>query len=112
MAGSGTGQVTIAASASLSGALDLGDSRLKAVQMPSAWTAALLSFQVSADGVTYGVLKDTDGTEIQLSVDVNQCVNVYAPDFAPWRFVKVQSGLSSGAVTQTAARTLTLVAGR
>ena len=45
--------VTIANGTSLSAAVNLGSGKLRGIALPAAWTAAVLSFQVSLDGTTF-----------------------------------------------------------
>ncbi len=56
-----TAAATILNGAALSGAVDLKEMRLSAIIMPAAWTAAALTFAVSADGATYYPLYDATG---------------------------------------------------
>lgn len=100
---------TIANGASLSDALDLGNARLYSIQMPAAWTAAALTFQASAEGVTYADVHDTNGTELSYTVAASRFVRL-TPD--PWfgtRFLKIRSGTSGTPVNQGGARIITLV---
>lgn len=101
---------TIANGASLSGAVFLGSGTLIRIQMPAAWTAAVLSFQTSDDGVTYQDHYDDANNEINIAVAASRSIQV-SPDIlqgALW--IKVRSGLTAAAVNQAAARVLTLVA--
>lgn len=112
-AGRLTPTVTIANGASLSGAVDLGSASLVGIVMPAAWTAADLSFQVSADGVTYGNLFDTIGAEYLIpsaSAVAGQTISIPIADLLGWRYLKVRSGPAAAAVAQGAARVLTLTA--
>ena len=93
---------------SLSGAIDLGGARLAYIQMPASWTAAALTFQASADGVTYVDLYDNDGVEYSASVAASQGIIVPLTDFLGIRYLKVRSGTSAVPVNQGGDRTLTL----
>lgn len=109
-AGRQSGTVTIANGQSLSGALDLGGATLAGIVMPSGWTAAALTFQVSADGVTYQDLVVFDEYTIASSlVAASKTIGIPAGDFAAWRYVKVRSGTSGTPVNQGGSRVLTLV---
>jgi hypothetical protein len=105
-----TATATIANGASLSGAVDLGTARLAKINMPAAWTAAVLTFQTSSDGVTYRDLYDSSGTEISYTVAASRSVIVSLADWIGTRFVKVRSGTAAAAVNQGADRALELVA--
>lgn len=100
---------SIAASASLSGAVDLGGARLARILMPSEWTAANLTFQASTDGETFNNLYDQYGTEYTVTAAAARDIIVNLTDFLGVRFLKVRSGIAASAVTQAAAREVTLV---
>lgn len=104
-----TSTVTIAESASLSEGLDLIDRTLARIVMPAAWTAADITFQSSADGITYNDMYDQFGSEYTVTADASQDIGLNLADFIGVRFIKVRSGTSGSAVTQDAARTITLV---
>lgn len=100
---------TIANGESLSGAVDLGDGILTRIEMPAAWTAAGLTFQVSADNSTWLDLYDDAGSEVSVTADASQAMRV---DFADWigvRYLKARSGTSGTPVNQGAERVLSLI---
>ena len=116
---------TIASGAALTGALALDSisnvsqdgnvapqklgMRLGGIIMPSAWTVAGLSFQVSADGVNFFDLHDKYDSEITVPVVAN---TAYLLDIADWitlPYLKIRSGTSAVPVNQAASRTLTLL---
>ena len=105
--------VVIASGATgLSGALDLKGMTPVAIQMPAAWVAADLTFQVSLDGgVTYANLYDEAGTEIAVTVAASRVValNTVAKYWSGG-WIKFRSGTAALAVDQTASRTLILSA--
>lgn len=106
-----TATATIANGASLSGAIDLGQARLWAIQMPAAWTAAALTFQASLDGINYFNLYDNTGTEVSWTVAASQFQFELFP--AKWlaiRWLKIRSGTSGVPVNQGGDRVLTVVA--
>lgn len=108
MASGGT-SVTIANGASLSGVADLTGFMLAGIQMPAAWTAASLTFQVSIDGTTYTDMYATDGTEVTVTGAAASRFLAFVPsDFAGARYLKVRSGTTGSPVNQGAARTLIL----
>lgn len=105
--------ITIANGASLSSAIDLGTlvavgARMAAIQMPSAWTAANLTFQVSLDGVTYADFYDSSGTEYSVTASTSRTILVPYADFFCARFLKVRSGTTGTPVNQGADRSLIL----
>lgn len=103
--------VTIASGASLTAAVDMGKRELVRVDMPSAWTAAALTFQVSADGTTYTNLYK-DGSEFsKTEAAASRGVGIAPADaMMMHRYIKIRSGTAASAVNQEAERTLTLVA--
>jgi hypothetical protein len=100
--------VTIANGASLSGAVDIGGRKLVAIDMPSAWTAAALTFQASADGVTYDDMYD-GATERSLTVAASRYMMLNIGDWVGARYLKIRSGTSGTPVNQGGARTITLM---
>lgn len=104
--------VTIAASASVSGEIDLEAYRLVGVVMPSGWTTAALTFTAaSTSGGTFQNVYDDAGDEVTVQAAASRSIGVdYAAGaLAPWRYVKVRSGTSATPVAQAAERTITLV---
>lgn len=97
---------TIANGASLSGAVDLGDSRAARLAFPAAWTAAVVTVMTSMDGTTYRDLYDKDGTEYTIQAAASRSVLLPVADFYGIRYVKFRSGTSAAAVNQGAARVL------
>jgi hypothetical protein len=100
---------TIANGASLSGAIDLGQSRAARIVMPAAWTAADLTVQTSYDGVTYNNLYNSDGTEYTIKAAASRSILLSLVDFIGIRFLKLRSGTSGTPVNQGADRVLTVL---
>lgn len=100
---------TIANGQSLSDAIDLGGLRLVSIVMPSAWTAANLTFQVSHDGTTYNNLYDAGGSEVTTTAAASRYIYLDPAFWSGIRFLKVRSGTSGAAVAQGAERLVTLV---
>ena len=100
---------TIASAASLSGAIDLAGCVLVGIQMPSGWDAANLTFQGSADGVTYGDVYDGAGTEYFVTAVASYFIRIDPQDLVPIRYLKVRSGTTGTPVAQGAERVLTLI---
>ena len=103
-----TTTVTIASGASLSGAVDLQGRKLVAIDMPSGWTAASLTYQASADGVTYDDVYD-GATERSLTVAASRYMMQNIGDWIGVRYLKIRSGTSAAPVNQGASRVITLV---
>ena len=110
-----TTTVTIANGASLSGGA-LVDGRLAGIITdPTGWTAAAITFQASADGVTYfDLYSGGEGTAAEATIaSGNIAVNRFISlTFANWvgiKYIKVRSGTSATPVNQGAARVITLV---
>lgn len=102
--------VTIANGASLSGVVGLIDYNLTLVgiQMPAAWTAAALTFQVSVDGgSTWQNLYD-GSSERSEAVDAARYQRIDYTKYAGFTWLKVRSGTAGTPVNQGAARILYL----
>lgn len=103
---------TIAASGSLSSAIPLGKGGvIQAIQIPSAWTAAGLSFQSSLDGgTTYqDVYYDESGTDTEFTYPTTAAsrnIHLYPDLFAGATHIKIRSGTSGTPVVQAAEREL------
>lgn len=99
----------IASGQSVSGEVALSGGTLAGISMPAAWDAAVLSFQVSADGgTTYQDMHDMAG---EITATATASIFMVA-DRAVWRGVdrlKVRSGTSASPVNQTASRTVSLI---
>jgi len=103
--------VTIASGSSLTAAIDMQGYALLRIDLPGAWTAASLTFQVSVDGTNYVNLYK-DGSEYTKSEAAASCGVAINPADAVLlhRYLKIRSGTAASPVNQQAARTLTLVA--
>lgn len=107
---------TIASGASLSGAV-LCDGRLAGIITDTAWTAAAITFSVSADGTTYYDLwSGGEGTAAEATIASGNISTSAAKfislTFANWvgiKYVKIRSGTSASPVNQGSARSLSLV---
>lgn len=100
--------VSIGSGAALSGAIDLGPYKLGYVHMPSAWTAANLTFQISYDGVAYGDLYDHLGGEYTVTAAASRAILVPVIDMMAVRYLKIRSGTAATPVNQAASRELFL----
>ncbi len=109
--------VTIASGQALSAAVPLLGYTLKGIIMPSAWTAAAITFQMSdKESGTYVDVFDDGGTEVSLTVAASRYVGVGAGGGRNYviggiPFLKVRSGPSAAPVNQLADRALLLVLG-
>ncbi len=108
-----TPTVTIANAAALSDAADIGGTQLGgrllgAIIMPADWTAAVLTFQASDDGVTYRNVYDEFGIEYTVQAAVDRHILLDASRFAGVPYLKVRSGTSASAVNQGAERIIKL----
>jgi hypothetical protein len=102
--------VTILSGASLSDIIAAGARVPIGIVMPAAWTAAALTFQVSADGgTTWNNLYDSDGTEVTVIAAAAHYIALDANTFVGINHLKVRSGTSGSPVTQGADRALILV---
>ncbi len=101
--------VTIASGQSLSGSIFIGPGRtIKEIIMPSAWTVANLSFQVSHDGTTFVDLYNKDGTETVYTAAASRGI-IAGSEFSGTLYLKIRSGLAAVAVNQGAQRDLLLI---
>jgi hypothetical protein len=98
--------VSIAINTSLSAAVNLRGGLLAAVEMPAAWDAANLTFQVSGDGSNFFNLYDEFGAEVTALADASRVIRLEPTQWAGIKEIKIRSGTAGVAVNQTAARTL------
>jgi hypothetical protein len=99
----------IAAGASLSSPTPLGAGVLVGIVMPPVWTAAGLTFQVSADGgATWQELQDGTGAAVGYTVSANIAFNVSGYLWQGFNYLRVRSGTPVAPVNQVAAATITL----
>lgn len=107
---------TIAADASLSSAVNLGNDAPGHVRMPDAWTAAPLTFQVSYDGSSFSNLMNDDGTEFTRPTSGNAVAGATyklpLADFYTAKYMKVRSGTAASPTAQAASRAVKLWKGQ
>jgi hypothetical protein len=94
----------IAAGESLSDPLDCTGGNLVRITMPVDWTAAVLSFQASSDGVFFNDLFFSDGREIVFEVIPGTAVLVPVDTSAALAFIKFRSGTRENPIAQLAQR--------
>lgn len=101
---------TIASGASLSPAVNLGGLRAFGIVMPSAWTAASVSFQMSCDdGASWVDVYDTTGAEVVIPAAASRFIALDPVVFAAIPMIRVRSGSAASPVTQGADRAIGLV---
>ncbi len=92
---------TIADGANLSDAVYLGGNVIVGIIMPAVWDAAVITFEVSMDDVTYLDAYSGAGAEHTLTVAASQHIWLDPAQFASYRWAKVRSGTSAAPVNQT-----------
>lgn len=100
---------TIANAAALSDAVEIEGMKPVLLDVP-AWTAAVITFQVSHDGVTFRDLYDEDAAEVNCSTFSTARVLQLPAQLEGAAFLKIRSGTTGTPVNQGAARTLKLTA--
>lgn len=103
---------SIANAGTLGGAINFGTQRPGRIVMPAAWTAANMSFDVSADGVTYGPLYDQNNSEVNFTSANVVAGRQVVLDPVVWnsvQYVKPRSGLNGATVAQGAQRDIVFV---
>jgi hypothetical protein len=102
-------QAVIPAGSALSAAVGLGAARLHGILIPTPWTAANLTFQVSVDGVNFEEMYDDAGNAITVTAAASRYC---ALDPTRWRAVAsliVRSGTLGSPVNQVAQATIGLI---
>ena len=80
-----------------------GEFSLIGIKYPAAWTAAVITFLVSFDGVTYHNLLDDAGNEISKTVTVAQYRELDSSEFKSAIWLKIRSGTAASPVEQETA---------
>ena len=104
-----TKDAVILSGQSLSAAIDLEQLNIATIIFPASWTTADITFQTSADGVTYSDVINDSGVEVKRTPVTGKAMGVSIPELSGVRFLKVRSGTSASPVNQGADRTLTLI---
>ena len=102
---------TIANGASLSDAIELKSETPVAIEMPAAWTSAVLTFQGSIDG-TYNNIYDENGTEITSQAAASRLIRLKPAHWAGLENLKIRSGTSGAAQAQGAERVIKVLTRR
>ncbi len=108
----GTSSAVIAAAGTQSGAVTLYGLQLVALQMPASWNSADMTVLASVDDSTYGEMYSKSGVAYSITAGtgaLNNFIYLSPADFAGVYYLKIRSGSPGSAVTQTAARTISLV---
>lgn len=100
---------SIASGQSLSPEVDLGAQYLVGLYVPSNWTSANITFQVSPDGVNWGNMFSYLGAEVTFVAVAGQFLAVDPTLWKGARAIKVRSGTSGSPVNQSATVALQLV---
>lgn len=105
------GTLVIANGTSVSPTLDLTNTAILGFVMPSAWTTAALSIEVSLDNSTWYTPYDADSlpTGYFAAPAVSGAYTLNYAQIIPWRYIRFRSGTTAVPVNQGAARTLTYV---
>jgi hypothetical protein len=101
---------TIANAASLSDAVTIAAGKqVRGFKIPAAWTAAVMTFDVSYDGTNYFSLTDPNGVEFQQAVTVDTFVPF--PTVVGITNIKLRSGTKGSVVAQGAQRLVSVLVG-
>lgn len=88
---------TVASGATVSGALDLGELAVVGIVTPAAITSTAMTFQASADGVTYNQVTTRDGTVYSVTISASKHIVIPPADLCGIRYLKVVGGSAEGA---------------
>ncbi len=91
---------TILAGQSLSNAVDCTAGGPAFIHMPSDWTAARLSFQISFDGTNFNDLFDASAAELTFNALGGTSVNLDETLWRPVLYLKIRSGPRNNPVAQ------------
>jgi hypothetical protein len=106
----GAFNVTIGAGGSLSDSVAVGKACTPiGLQMPAAWTDAVITFRAAVSSETPQSLYDGFATEVTLTVAAARYVVLDPSQFLGIRVIQLRSGTAASAVNQAAARTVRVV---
>ena len=91
---------TIANGASVSGVVFVEGGVIVGIRMPAVWDAAVLTFQVSMDDVTYLDAYSSAGAEHTITAAASTHIWVDPTAFAGYRWLIVRSGTTAVPVAQ------------
>jgi len=89
--------ITIATSTTVSAAVDLRGMTLCGIYFPAAFTGTTITFQASADNVTFVPVQDGAGAAISKTIAQGQYLKLSPVDFAGIQYLKVVSGSAEAA---------------
>jgi hypothetical protein len=102
--------VTIKVGTALSTAVDCAPGRPIRIIMPTAWTPAVLTFQMSNDNINFFDLFDHRGKEVVIVCDGYSRSHALPPGSGPGvNYVKLRSGYAAKPVTQAADRVFSVL---
>lgn len=104
----GTGYVQVGGTVAV-GAASSASATLLAVQMPAAWTAAVLTLQASRDGATWVDVYDRFGAEVTLQAASSRRIVVEPSLIAGVEYLRLRSGTAASPVNQGADRDVVLL---
>lgn len=104
--------VTIASGQSLTASIDIKDLPIVAIQMPSTWTAANLTFQGSNDGTNFFDVYNLEGDEYRVVAAASRYIVLSPFEFQWARYIKIRSGTTGAPVAQGGERTIVIVTRR
>jgi hypothetical protein len=110
--GSATRKAVIEEDEVLSNAIPIAGFVHLGIVMPSAWTSASLTFQVSdLENGAYQDLYTDAGAEVEIPAVTAHTIGLAAVRdvLAPFDYMKIRSGTSTTSVSQEADRTLTVI---
>lgn len=93
----------IEAGQALSDAVDCSAGKVVRITTPAEWTPAILTFQISSDGVGFNDLY-RGANEVMLSIGPNRGLVVIAEEWPGLVYLKFRSGRSAHPVNQGARR--------
>lgn len=105
-------QASIGADTSISGKIFTNNFAIFNIIMPSEWTPADITLEVSNDGTSFQHLYADDGTELKVEVSAGNSFtleHVKAIMLGHWKYLKIRSGVAGAFVNQTGARQLKLI---
>jgi hypothetical protein len=100
---------TIANGTALSPECMLGQKSLVGIIVPTSWTSASLTFQVTVDDVNFFEMVDETGAAIKYNVAAGQYIAIDPARWLGVTGIKLRSGTLAAPVNQTAAAALTIV---
>ena len=104
--------LTIPSGTSVSGVLDTGRDSILGIVMPSSWTSADLTFEVSYDNITWvGMVYDETSSQCNSisSPAPSSAHTVSLSGLLPYRYVRLRSGTTSSPVVQGGDRSVVVL---